>query len=133
MLKSQFDYLCNSYGDSSVSEEDRWKSIKYIYNENPLFDVQTLIKENRIIYIDNIAVGPGFYVLEAPYAFSMANSDELVITFIPLSVIDKISFVTNYITSNKTNTPNEQPISKGPLYKAVSNNSNETEYSDILQ
>ena len=94
MLKSQFNFLCNTFGKSNLPDSEKWRCVKYIYIENPIVDVQKLIKRGEILYVDNSGIGPGFYIL------SYTNSDlgvpkfnERVVTFIPLSLIDKISII----------------------------------------
>ena len=95
MLKSQITSLCNAFGDPSLPESERWKCIKYIFTENPIIDAQLLISKGELIYIDNASIGAGFYVMGSPNAdFGIPNKDEKIITFIPLSLVDKISFIT---------------------------------------
>ena len=109
MLKSQFDYLCETFGDPSLPLSERWKAIKYIYVENPIMDVQVLIKKGEIIYIDNEEIGAGFYILGTPNVELNPINEGYVISYIPLKVVDKITFVTTFIGSdnpNVSNTPN---------------------------
>ena len=95
MLKSQITSLCNVFGDQSLPESERWKCIKYIFTENPIIDAQLLISRGELIYIDNANIGAGFYVMGSPNAdFGIPNKDDKVITFIPLALVDKISFIT---------------------------------------
>ena len=97
MLKTQFNFLCKTFGNPKLPDNEKWKCIKYIFVENPLADVQRLIRLRKIAYVDNFNIGPGFYIL------GYANSDlgvpkhgERVVTFIPLTLIDKISLVTSF-------------------------------------
>ena len=101
MLKSQFIFLCERLGNSNLKTNEKWKSIKYIFVENPIADVQKLLKRQEIMYVDNPDIGAGFYIM------SYSNSDlgipkyyEKVITFIPLSLIDKISIITDIDVSD---------------------------------
>lgn len=103
MLVSQFDYLCKTFGDPSIPESDRWKSIKYIYIENPLPDFQTLLKEHNIIYINNESIGAGFYIISPPNADTDPINKGLVVSFIPLEMIDKISFILDDSIVNSEN------------------------------
>lgn len=101
LLNTQIDFLCNSFGDTSLPENERWKCIKYIFAENPIIDVQLLIKKGEIIYINNSEIGPGFYILGTPNAdFGLPKNDEKVITFIPLNLLDKVSILTKFIDIN---------------------------------
>lgn len=135
MLKTQFDYLCKTYGDQTLAEKDRWKAIKYIYNENPLIDVQRALKENTILYIDNQDIGPGFYILEAPYAFSIPTQEDRVVTFIPLYLIDKISFVSDFINQQPVANTTVKRLRKNPeVYEGVSTiKEEETAISSIIE
>lgn len=99
MLKSQITSLCNAFGDQSIPESERWKCIKYIFTENPIIDAQLLISKGELIYIDNANIGAGFYVMGSPNAdFGIPNRDEKIVTFIPIELVDKISFVTMNMT-----------------------------------
>ena len=94
MRKSQLDFLCETFGDSNLPSSEKWKCIKYIFIENPIVDVQKLIKNNEIQYIGNSDNGPGFYILGTPNAdFGIVNLCDKVVTFIPLKLIDKISLI----------------------------------------
>lgn len=101
MLKSQFIFLCNKLGDPNLGSNEKWKSVKYIFVENPIADVQKLLKRQEIMYVDNPDIGAGFYIM------SYSNSDlgvpkynERVVTFIPLSLIDKISIIATIDSSD---------------------------------
>ena len=94
MRKTQLDFLCQSFGDPKLLDNEKWKSIKYIFIENPIVDVQKLVKHNEIMYIDNLTIGPGFYILShANSDLGINNHNDLVVTFIPLKIIDKISII----------------------------------------
>lgn len=98
MLKSQLTSLCNAFGNSSLPESERWKCIKYIFTENPIIDAQLLISRGELIYIDNSSIGAGFYVIGSPSPdFGITDRSERVVTFIPLQLVDKISFITTYM------------------------------------
>lgn len=115
MLKSQFDYLCETFGDPSLPVKERWKAIKYIYVENPIMDVQVLIKKGEIIYIDNEEIGAGFYIMGTPNVELNPINSGYVISYIPLKLIDKITFVTTFINSETANVSNVN----GPIYKTA--------------
>ena len=107
MLKSQFNFLCNTFADSKLSATDKWKCIKYIFIENPIADVQRLLKKREIMYIDNSSIGPGFFILgHANTDFSIPKYDEKVVTFIPLRIIDKISLLASLEINDN---PNDDP------------------------
>ena len=99
MRKTQLDFLCETFGDPSLPSNEKWKCIKYIFIENPVADVQKLIKTGDISYIANSNNGPGFYVMDIPNSdFGIPNANDKVVTFIPLKIIDKISVISSYMT-----------------------------------
>lgn len=130
MLKSQFDYLCENFGNPSLDKKDRWKAIKYIYVENPINDAQLLINRGELIYIDNTLIGPGFYILGTPNVELEPINEGLVISYIPLSMVDKITFVTDFIdtTIASINRSKEDDT----LIKGISFNTNTEDVSMIL-
>ena len=104
MRKSQLDFLCETFGDPNLSNKDKWKCIKYIFIENPIIDVQLLLKRKEIQYIDNTEIGPGFYILGCPHVdFGIPKFNDKVITFIPLKMIDKLSLIASHIDINSIN------------------------------
>lgn len=136
MLKTQFDYLCETFGDPSLPVSERWRAIKYIYVENPLMDAQLLIKKGELIYIDNEEIGPGFYILGAPNAELNPISNDLVVSYIPLKLVDKITFITSFIDVNKniSNTSPEINDSKlKNIVKFVSNKIDTNSVSRIIE
>jgi len=134
MLKSQFDYLCENFGDPSIDIGDRWKAIKYIFIENPLMDVQFLLKRNEIMYVDNINIGPGFYILGTPNADIEPINKGSVITFIPLHMIDKITFITNYIETEKVSNITKPHYHKNsPIVEGISFNTDNEDFSTIIE
>ena len=105
MRKTQLDFLCNAFADKNLPSNDKWKCIKYIFIENPIVDVQLLIKKNEIRYIDNSDNGPGFYILTSANAdFGICKKEEKLVTFIPIKIIDKISFVVESLNVGNTET-----------------------------
>lgn len=120
MLKSQLKSLCNAFGNSSLPESERWKCIKYIFTENPIIDAQLLISKGELIYIDNSSIGAGFYVIGSPSPdFGITDQTERVVTFIPLQLVDKISFITTYINpdykpddDNDDDNPDDEELSE---------------------
>ena len=110
MRKTQLDFLCETFGDSSLPSNEKWKCIKYIFIENPIVDVQLLIKKNEIKYIDNTENGPGFYIMGVPHVdFGVPKLRDKVVTFIPLKIIDKISLIAS-INNDSTNNGFEKII-----------------------
>lgn len=115
MLKTQFDWLCKNFGDQSLPIKERWKAIKYVYIENPLIDVQSRISKGNFIYIDNESIGPGFYILSKPNADIEPINSGQIIHFIPLKLVDKISFITDFVNDisvqeEVSELKNESPI-----------------------
>lgn len=102
MLKSQLNFLCETFGNPDLPSEQKWKCIKYIYVENPIADVQLLLARNEIMYIDNSDNGPGFYIMGTPNVeLGIPNLTDKVISFIPLRIIDKISVIASYILDDQ--------------------------------
>ena len=94
MRQSQLDFLCKTFGNPDLPDNEKWKCIKYIFVENPIADVQKLIKTGDIKYIANSSNGPGFYIMDIPNAdFGIADINKKVVTFVPLKIIDKISII----------------------------------------
>jgi len=136
MRKSEFDYLCENFGDPSLPVTERWKAIRYIFVENPLMDVQFLLKHHEIMYIDNDSVSPGFYILGTPNANIEPINKGFVISFIPLSLIDKIAFVTDYIKIESGPSQVSKPnILNGdnPIVEGISFNTNTDDFSTIIE
>ena len=103
MRKTQFDFLCKAFGNPNLPDNEKWKCVKYIFVENPLVDVQVAIRQNSIMYLDNIDIGPGFYILGRTNSdLGLASYNEKVVTFIPLSMIDKISVTASSIIDDGT-------------------------------
>ena len=98
MRKTQLDFLCKTFGNPNLPDNEKWKCIKYIFIENPIVDVQRLLKSGEVAYIANDENGPGFYIMGHPNAdLGLSKSNEKVVTFIPLKIIDKISLLASYI------------------------------------
>lgn len=97
MEYAKFANLCKYLGDQSLDEADRWKSLKYINisdQASPGFDFQRLLRENRINFIKNTDIGPGFVLIDAPFSdMGITNLQDPVLTFIPLESIDSFTFV----------------------------------------
>ena len=111
MLKSQFIFLCEKLGDPDLAPNEKWKSIKYIFIENPIADVQRLLRNREIMYVDNPDIGPGFYILGYGNAdLGVPKYNERVITFIPLKLIDKISIIASVDSDNSGGSDNENNI-----------------------
>ena len=97
MELSNFQSLCSALGDQSLAEKDRWKSIKYISiagQASPGFDFQRLLRENRIFFMNNDEIGAGFCILDAANSdMGVTNINDPVLSFIPLKVVDAVTFV----------------------------------------
>ena len=97
MEYSNFKSLCNTLGDQSLPEEDRWKSLKYINIEGqaiPGFDFQRLLKENRITFVESEDVGPGFIIIDSYNSdMGVENINSPILSFIPLDSVDSLTFV----------------------------------------
>lgn len=110
MRKSQLIFLCDRLGDPNLGANEKWKCIKYIYVENPIADVQKLLKRREIMYVDNPDIGAGFYILGYSNSdLGVPKRNDRVVTFIPLKLIDKISIVTTIDIEND-GTDNENNI-----------------------
>ena len=134
LLNTQIDFLCNSFGDTSLPENERWKCIKYIFAENPIIDVQLLIKKGEIIYINNSEIGPGFYILGTPNADIEPINEGMVVTFIPLKLIDKITFQTDFIkTDEKVSNLKSNKLDHPDILKATSISEDDSSISTIIE
>lgn len=108
MTIKTFNALCKALGDQSLPEKDRWKSIKYISiagQASPGFDFQTMVKRNAIFFINN--EGKSMFVLidAANPDMGVMNLNDPVVSFIPLSVVDSVSFcITSVRPDGKTPT-----------------------------
>ena len=103
MRETQLDFLCKTFGNPDLPDNEKWKCIKYIFVENPVADVQKLLKTGDIRYISNTGNGPGFYIKDvANPDLGISNVNEKVVTFIPLKIIDKISILTYINTEYNT-------------------------------
>ena len=106
MTKSQFDYLCETYGDPNLPAEDKWKSVCYIATTTtkvPTFSFQHYLLRNKIAYSDKIGE-PGFFITDYQPAQSgvFNNSVGMITTFIPLRMITAITVTrTSAITSSE--------------------------------
>lgn len=97
MLLTNFNTLCQNLGDQTLDVSERWMSLKYISiagQASPGFDFQRLLRENRIFFITNNEIGPGFLILDAANSdMGVININDPVLSFIPLSVIDSVTFM----------------------------------------
>lgn len=97
MEYSNFKSLCNTLGDQKLPENERWKSLKYLNIEGqaiPGFDFQTLLKQNRINFIDSEEVGPGFIIIDSPNSdMGVTNISNPIVSFIPLDSVDSLTFM----------------------------------------
>ncbi len=112
MNKEQLNYLCETYGDKSLNNDEKWKSIVYFATPTsltPMFSVQDLLKNNQIRYSEKCAE-PGFFIIDyQSFEYGVFNTEDgLLITFIPLSKIASIT-VTPKITykNNDSDTPDK--------------------------
>ena len=98
MKLSQFNFLRDSFGDTKADVSERWKCVKYIIHDKFTLDLQRLIKNNTVTFINNEDIGPGFYILGCPNSdMGIQNSNEKVITFFPLEFIMAMSIVGDYV------------------------------------
>lgn len=107
MNKAQFDYMCEMYGDPSLSKKDRWKSVAYICTRTtrtPTFSAQYYLKTDQFIYSENFNE-PGIFLIDYQYSpfGPFTNKHGLTVTFIPLQYIISISF-TPRVTFNDGST-----------------------------
>ena len=106
MLASQLTFLCEKLGNPNLEIYEKWKSIKYIFVENPIVDVQKLLHKQEIMYIDNPDNGAGFYIIGYTNSdLGVPKPNERVVTFIPLKLIDKISIVSDIEVNDETDRP----------------------------
>ena len=101
MNKAQFDYMCNTYGDSSLAENEKWKSVAYIATTTtkvPTFSAQYYLRTDQLQYSEKFGE-PGFFLIDYLYSpfGPFSNRQGLTVTFIPLSKVTAIA-VTSKVT-----------------------------------
>lgn len=111
MNKAQLDYMCDTYGDPSLSANEKWKSVAYIATETtkvPTFSVQYYLRTNQIQYSEDFGE-PGFFLIDYLYSpfGPFHNAQGLTVTFFPLSKIDAVSVTSK--TSFKSGDPSVEP------------------------
>lgn len=95
MTKTQLQYLCTTYGDKSLSENEKWKSI-YSFStcttKMPTFAFQYYLSRNMVSYVEDGVNEPGFAIISHKPAHSGIDSyKKRICTFIPLSSIIAVS------------------------------------------
>lgn len=111
MNKAQLEYACKTYGDPSLSDDEKWKSIAYISTittKTPTFSVQYYLRTNQIQYSEKFGE-PGFFLIDylySPYG-PFANKQGLIVTFFPLDKITAISITSK--NSFKDGKPTVEP------------------------
>lgn len=95
MNATQLKYICSTYGDKSLAENEQWKCIEYFTaatSVNATISVQDYIRRNKIMYTTAYNE-PGFLIMDYSPAYDgiVRKNDKLVITFIPLSKILSVS------------------------------------------
>lgn len=96
MNKAQFDYMCNNYGDPTLSADEKWKSVAYIATTTtrvPTFSAQYYLRTDQLRYSEDFGE-PGFFLIDYLYSphGPYMNEQGLTVTFIPLSMITAIAF-----------------------------------------
>lgn len=112
MNKVQFDYMCNTYGDPTLSNNEKWKSVAYIATTTtlvPTFSAQYYLRTNQFNYSEKFGE-PGFFLIDYLYSphGPFSNKQGLTVTFIPLSMITAIAFTSKTSFSNG-NIPTVEP------------------------
>ena len=109
MPNDTFLDLCKNFGDPSLPEAERWKSVKYISTEGQMepLDFEFLFKHNEAYFINSEEYGTGFILIETPYTeFEPVNNNpnspgnkKRIVTFIALTMVNSISFRTTNTNS----------------------------------
>lgn len=94
---------CKRYGDQSLPENERWKSIKYFSTEGQMesTDFEFYYKHNEAYFINDSSTGPGFIFLETPYTEFGAphrnkdGSNKKIITFVSLIMVNALGFTSD--------------------------------------
>ena len=98
MEYNKFINLCTALGKDNLETGKEWKTLKYIHTpgqSSPAVDVERALLDKTIDFIadpDN----PGFAVIEPPTVdVILSSTDDRVVTFLDLSHIYCLSFITN--------------------------------------
>ena len=134
MNKAQFDYLCSTYGDSSLKDSEKWKSVCYIATTTtkvPTFSVQHLLRTDQIRFSESIGE-PGFFITDYQSAQSgiVNNKFGLVTTFIPLALITSIT-VTSKTIFNNGKEPSPEPDIPDAVIDALTSEMTEINVIDV--
>ena len=132
MNTAQLKYLCSTYGDKSLTEDEQWKSIEYFTTTtsvNATIPVQEYIKHNRIKYTTAYNE-PGFLIMDYSPAYDgiVRKNDKLIITFIPLSRLLSVSVRSKV---KYTDSP-DKPVTISTAVDALDAESDINDYSFII-
>ena len=98
MVIEEFRTICSTYGDQSLAENERWKSIKYISVEGQLeaTDFGYYYENNLGYFLDIEGYPPVFLIIEPPYAeFEPINRGKKILTIITLQMVNSLGFRNN--------------------------------------
>ena len=116
MTKSQFEYLCETYGDPSLPDGEKWKSVCYIATTTtkvPTFSFQHYLLRDKIAYSEKIGE-PGFFITDYQPAQSgvFNNSIGMITTFIPLRMITAITVTRKSAVSKESGNIDDPDMDK---------------------
>lgn len=111
MNKNQLDYMCKTYGDPTLSDDEKWKSIAYIATittKTPTFSAQYYLRTDQFFYSESFGE-PGFFLIDYPYSPFGPFSHEhgLIVTFYPLSKVTAVAITPK--NSFKNGEPTVEP------------------------
>ena len=103
MTIDDFRTICNTYGDKTLPEGERWKSIKYISVEGQMesTDFGYYYDNNLGYFLDVDDFPQVFVILATPYAeFQPLNYKEKIATIITLTMVNALGFKTTESSSS---------------------------------
>ena len=111
MTIEDFRTICNAYGDQSLPENERWKSIKMLSVEGQMqgTDFGYYYDNNLGYFLDVDGFPPVFVILESPYAeFEPFNYKDKIVTIITLTMVNALGFKTPKSTT--TTQQEDKPV-----------------------
>lgn len=130
MTYTNFYNLCKYAGDQSLSEANRWQSIKYISfitQKDPPFDLQYQLAKGAIEFV-TIGDSGGFIIEDYPWS-SLGNptsNHDIIDYFIPVESIASVTFIMKSEAENATEIGLQEYLKELGLYTGTV-----TKYVDV--
>lgn len=97
MTTAEFKEICKKFGDQTLPESERWKSIKAIsVNEMDYpINFEDSFNKNMIYFLENESIGDGFYLMEYAHSDLDLFNRNKICSFIPIESVLAVSFKYN--------------------------------------